>query len=513
MLLILAGITIQLVLTDGGIFNQAQRSKEQTRIGELLDKFNVSEATVALEKLGKPSLEDFINQVQNKEGYVIEAEKQEEGYYQVTTEDGYIFDVSIIEGSSTNDIIIEYVGKADGVIITARISGNNGWLKPGEASVMVTGKIKTYGGGTIVNVVATSNGTPIADFPTNGGEYVIDNITADTTIVITAMDSNGKSNTKTIPVIIKIDNIPPTVHNVTAMAEELKIKFSATGYDNESGLKHFSYTISPEEGLPTDKVAGTFLPGQEVEIISTTETTYTIAIKAIDNCNNITETPKTESVKTEKIILTVDQEVVYVGTSDTKKVTATIEASDIKNRELEWISNNPEIAEISQDGMITGKKVGTTTIMVRSKGNNNIYCLITAKVGETLDLDTIPLEYVDGTTTGTLSRAPLRLTIPTWEKWAQYEMSLPVGVTRVFAVGELGGPVEVGWLGVQYSEDGEIVEKRIFGINQRFTMQFNKEYVEVPPTTEVRLVMQLRCGNWNHYPVALQVNKIVLFYD
>ena len=112
-LLILAGITIQLVLNDGGIFNQAQRSKEQTRIGELLDKFNVSEATVALEKLGKPSLEDFINQVQNKEGYVIEAENQEEGYYQVTTEDGYVFDVSIIEGTTTNDIIIEYVGKAE----------------------------------------------------------------------------------------------------------------------------------------------------------------------------------------------------------------------------------------------------------------------------------------------------------------------------------------------------------------------------------------------------------------
>ena len=96
-LLILAGVTIQLVLNDGGIFSQAQKSKEQTRIGELLDKFNVSEATVSLEKLGKPSLEDFINQVQNKEGYIIEAEKQDDGHYQVNTEDGYVFDVSIIE--------------------------------------------------------------------------------------------------------------------------------------------------------------------------------------------------------------------------------------------------------------------------------------------------------------------------------------------------------------------------------------------------------------------------------
>ena len=70
-LLILAGITIQLLINDGGIFNQAQRSKEQTRIGELLDKFNVSEATVALEKLGKPSLEDYIMKIKDKEGYII----------------------------------------------------------------------------------------------------------------------------------------------------------------------------------------------------------------------------------------------------------------------------------------------------------------------------------------------------------------------------------------------------------------------------------------------------------
>ena len=50
-LLILEGITIQLPINDGGIFSQVQRSKEQTRIGELLDKFNVLEATVSFRKV------------------------------------------------------------------------------------------------------------------------------------------------------------------------------------------------------------------------------------------------------------------------------------------------------------------------------------------------------------------------------------------------------------------------------------------------------------------------------
>ena len=145
MLLILAGITITFVLKDGGIFNQAQRSKEQTRIGELLDKFNVSEATVALEKLGKPSLEDYIMQIKDKEGYIIEAEKQEEGYYQVTTEDGYVFDVSIIEGSSTNDIIIEYVGKEGKVLpIIKRIE-----VSATSTSIMGKATVSRLGNGTL----------------------------------------------------------------------------------------------------------------------------------------------------------------------------------------------------------------------------------------------------------------------------------------------------------------------------------------------------------------------------
>ena len=38
-LLILAGITINFIFSEGGIFNTAQKAKEENRIGEIMDQF------------------------------------------------------------------------------------------------------------------------------------------------------------------------------------------------------------------------------------------------------------------------------------------------------------------------------------------------------------------------------------------------------------------------------------------------------------------------------------------
>lgn len=111
-LLILAGITINFIFSEGGIFNTAQKAKEENRIGEIMDQFYMAEAYVSMDKLGKPTMEDFIKYIQDEE-IIVEAEKQnEEGdIYLVITEDGYAFEVTWVPGNNVNDIIIEYEGK------------------------------------------------------------------------------------------------------------------------------------------------------------------------------------------------------------------------------------------------------------------------------------------------------------------------------------------------------------------------------------------------------------------
>ncbi len=117
-LLILAAISINFLVGDNGIFKTANDAKIQHRIGEILDELNVAESSVSLEKLGKPSLEEYIKYIQDN-NIVTEAEKQEDGSYLITTEDGYMFQISIVEGENVNDIVIGYVGTANGPRIKA----------------------------------------------------------------------------------------------------------------------------------------------------------------------------------------------------------------------------------------------------------------------------------------------------------------------------------------------------------------------------------------------------------
>lgn len=92
------------------------------------------------------------------------------------------------------------------------------------------------------------------------------------------------------------DNVEPTVDSLTVVIEEENLKISATGTDHESGLKQFNYTISPTDGIPEDKISGTFAPEQTIVIPCEIGIEYTVSVVAEDNAGNVTQTPKTETV-------------------------------------------------------------------------------------------------------------------------------------------------------------------------------------------------------------------------
>ena len=102
--------------------------------------------------------------------------------------------------------ILEYVGPADGIIITATLS----WINGETQRITVSGTIKTYSGGNIKEVTATKkDGTAISGLPQNGGEYKIENIKENTEITITVKDSKGKTSTKKVKVLF--DNTKPVI--------------------------------------------------------------------------------------------------------------------------------------------------------------------------------------------------------------------------------------------------------------------------------------------------------------
>lgn len=299
-----------MVLNSNGIFNRATDAKTkygQAKARETLELL-LSEAQMQKFESGLTE-EELDNKIAEIGGELLPKEKPNKNLQNVIV-DGYIFEID-----RSVPRIVDYIGQADGVVITAMIMGNNGWVKP-EETISVSGVIKTYSGGTITSSNATviKGNTTITGFPTTGGNYTIANISEDTNIKITATDSNGKTAEKTINVVIKRDGTAPTVETLTAEAEGLKIKFNATGHDRDasgqegSGIHHFNYIISSKqdttlEGIPVDKRTGTFKQGQIVEIETTPtrdreETTYTIKVTATDNCNNTTldENSKTKEI-------------------------------------------------------------------------------------------------------------------------------------------------------------------------------------------------------------------------
>ena len=205
LLLILAGVSLSMVFSQDGIFNRAEQGA---------DKYGQAKARETLEMLlGEAQMQKYESGLTDEEltdkinSIGEDIKEGTDSRISQAIVDGYIFEVD-----RTVPKILDYIGPADGVIITASVSGNNGWLKPEEANVSITGRIITYSGGNITTVSATKDGTAITGFSIGGdGSYSITNITTDTTIVISAQDSNGKSNSKTILITIRIDNIPPEI--------------------------------------------------------------------------------------------------------------------------------------------------------------------------------------------------------------------------------------------------------------------------------------------------------------
>ncbi len=122
-MLILAAITINLLIADDGLFNKAQQSQLEQRKAEVLDQLYGAEAAVSVEYLGKPTIENFLEQIYTEQ-IVVEEDTEDlgNGAYNVCTEDGLVFTVSAIIGTNTNDIVYEYVGQSGNLPASIRVT-------------------------------------------------------------------------------------------------------------------------------------------------------------------------------------------------------------------------------------------------------------------------------------------------------------------------------------------------------------------------------------------------------
>ena len=124
-LIILATVAIGNITGSDGLLNRAQEGTEAYKANEIKEKMEIAKANAWINTLGNITPDSYFDQLE-QEGIIgnkdtdVEVINEEEGIYQITTEDGYIYEVTIDEDGN---IEIEYVGK--GEVVGPRVTGIN----------------------------------------------------------------------------------------------------------------------------------------------------------------------------------------------------------------------------------------------------------------------------------------------------------------------------------------------------------------------------------------------------
>ena len=92
--------------------------------------------------------------------------------------------------------------------------------------------------------------------------------------------------------------------------------------------------------------------------------------------NNKTETPKSsENTTIEVTKVTLDKSILSIYVSETKELQASVTPSNATNKDITWISSDPNVASVV-NGKVTGVSVGTTKILARSNNGISAQCTI-----------------------------------------------------------------------------------------------------------------------------------------
>ena len=107
-----------MVFGQNGVINKAQEANEKTKIEQVREQLELAKGPEYIEGNGKYNPDSYFERIEeegiigNKDTDVV---KQEDGTYEVTTEEGYIFKITLVPSEeNAEDIEIEYVGKVDG---------------------------------------------------------------------------------------------------------------------------------------------------------------------------------------------------------------------------------------------------------------------------------------------------------------------------------------------------------------------------------------------------------------
>ena len=279
-LLILAGVTLNMVMGDSGIFSKANQAKNKTEVAQYEEELRMCVLEIQADEATNGTTFGIDTIRKNLVEKVKELENTEE--IEITSPEGN----ATIEGTykgyeyKIDEKYVVHIGdKATGIILKTSFEPK-GWT---NQNVTATITIKSNNG---INKVEPDEGRK------NGNEYIItkENIAENTSFEYTVTDGQGNTQTKTA-VINTIDKNPPADFTIAAenTAEGLKITGDTT--DAESGIDKYEYYAKKSTDSDYTKYESNPITG----LASGTYSVYAIAYDKAENqkqSTNIVENVK-----------------------------------------------------------------------------------------------------------------------------------------------------------------------------------------------------------------------------
>ena len=383
-LLILAGVTLNMVMGDSGIFGKANNAKNKTEVAQCEEELRMcvlelqtdaatNGTTFNMDTI-KNKFVEKVKELENTTEIEFPTEKSEtrlDGTYK-----GYEFYI--------DDKYAAHIGdKATGISLTTSINPS-GWT---QGPVTATITIKSNNG---INKVEPDEGSK------NGNnKYVItkENIAENTSFEYTVTDGQGNIQTKTA-VINTIDKNAPADFTITAENTEEGLKITGTTTDAESGIDKYEYYAKKSTDSDYTKYDSNPITGLE-------SGTYSVYVIAYDKAGNKKQSNTVENVKISKTYSNITAQMVaehpeiYYGLTVTNYESQNGQ-NDWKIFYSDW-KENPDDAHIF---LITGDYVKVTDDkgnIDESKLNSNTKMLLyeTSKSRVSWDSSNLPEFSID----------------------------------------------------------------------------------------------------------------------
>ena len=191
---------------------------------------------------------------------------------------------------------------------------------------------------------------------------------------ITVISESGDKNIYKININRKLSSNTELIDLIPSSGS---LEYSNDIYDYKIEVDDNISVISFEAILKNEFAKVT---GNELHNLNYGDNNIVIAVVAEDGTTRTINVKVTRNKEINSII--VSENSIILKENESKLITYTLNPTDTSYKDVEWISNNTDIATVI-DGNITGLKEGYTTIEVRSTHNNNIKTTINVSVIKT----------------------------------------------------------------------------------------------------------------------------------